>query len=87
MAELVYALCFLLSVLCAVLLFKKYYSSNAKLLLWTGISFSLIATNNIILFLDLVIFPEVDFNGGLLRVLSGTIGGCILLYGLIWEAT
>ena len=85
MAEIVYALCFLLSVLCSVLLLRKYFSSKANLLLWTGIAFSLIAINNFILFLDLVIFPEVDFGGNVLRIFAGAIGGCILLFGLIWE--
>jgi len=86
MAEIVYALCFFLSVLCAFLLFRKYLSSKLSLLLWTGLSFFFIAINNLILFVDLVIYPELDFSGGLLRVLSGAIGGCIRLLGLIWEA-
>ena len=86
MAEIVYALCFLLSVLCAILLFRKYRTSNARLLLFTGIAFGFIALNNIILFLDLVIFPDTEFGGVLLRILSGAIGSSVLLYGLIWEA-
>lgn len=85
MAEIVYALCFFLSVLCAFLLFRKYRESKLSLLMWTGLSFLFIAVNNLILFVDLVIYPELDFSGGLLRVLSGAIGGCILLFGLIWE--
>lgn len=85
MAKIVYILCFLLSVACAALLFRKYYASKSNLLFWTGISFVLISLNNLILFVDLVIFPEIDFGGGLFRVLSGAIGGCVLLFGLIWE--
>lgn len=86
MAEIVYVLCFILSVLCSILLFRKYRKSRINLLLYTGIAFTLIAINNSILFLDLVIFPESDFGGALLRVLSGAIGSSILLFGLIWEA-
>jgi hypothetical protein len=57
------------------------------LLLWTGVAFTFIAINNLILFVDMVIFPNLDFSGGFFRVLSGTIGGCVLLFGLIWETT
>lgn len=85
MAEIVYLLSFLLSVLCAVLLFRKYKSTKSNLLFWTGISFLLISLNNLILFVDLVILAEVDFGGNILRVLSGAMGGCVLLFGLIWE--
>lgn len=87
MAEIVYGLCFFLSVVCSILLFRKYRKSRSKLLLWTGSSFTLIAFNNLVLFVDLVVFPQVEFGGGLLRVMSGAIGGCVLLFGLIWETT
>ncbi len=85
MAKIVYALCFLLSASCAGLLFRKYFASKSRLLFWTGLSFLMLSLNNLILFVDLVILPEVDFGGDLLRVLTGAIGGCILLFGLIWE--
>ncbi len=85
MAKVVYVLCFLLSASCAGLLFRKYFTSKSKLLFWTGISFLMLSLNNLILFVDLVIFPDIDFGGDLLRVLTGAIGGSILLFGLIWE--
>lgn len=87
MAEIVYSLCFLLSVLCSFMLFRKYKKSRINLLLYTGVAFALIAINNIILFLDLVVFPDAEFNGALLRIVSGALGSTVLLFGLIWEAT
>lgn len=85
MPEVVYALCALLSVSCAVFLFRGFKSSRVRLLFWGSLAFSMIALNNLILFADLVVFPEIDFGGGVLRNLAGAIGAALLLFGLIWE--
>ncbi|MGZ5279861.1 MAG: DUF5985 family protein [Pseudobdellovibrionaceae bacterium] len=87
MAEVVYALCALFSVVCASLLFRGYQSQKARLLLWSSLAFAMLALNNIVLFVDLVIYPEMDFNGPLVRSAAGAIGGVLLLFGLIWEGT
>lgn len=87
MAEIVYALCALLATLCAFRLFQAYRRHRANLLLWSSVSFMLMALNNIILFFDLVVLPEADFGGSVLRVSLGAASGVVLLYGLIWEGT
>lgn len=87
MAEIVYALCAIFSITCAGLLFRGYHTTRAKLLLWSSLAFAMVALNNLILFVDLVVFPQIDFGGGLLRSTTGALGGCLLLYGLIWEST
>ena len=87
MSEVVYALCALMSVSCAVFLFRGYRSNRTRLLLWSSLAFAFLALNNLVLFFDLVIFPDVDFGGGIVRSLTGAIGGSLLLFGFIWEGT
>lgn len=87
MAEIVFALCALLSVACAALLFRSYLKGRSQLLLWSSLCFSLLALNNVVLFVDMIIFPTLDFGGSIIRVSSGAIAGALLLYGLIWEMT
>jgi hypothetical protein len=85
MAEIVYMLCGLFSFICAWLLFRSYRKAPSHLLFWSGLSFGLMALNNIILFVDLVIFPQVEFSGALIRTICSALAGIVLLFGLIWE--
>lgn len=87
MAETVYLLCALMSVACAFMLLRGHFASRSQLLLWSGLCFGFLAMNNIVLVVDLVILPELDFHGGLWRSLLGAIAGSLLLFGLIWELT
>lgn len=87
MAELVYCLCALMSIACAFLLARGYKNTRSQLLLWSSLCFGFLALNNSILFIDLVIFPELEFNGMLWRNLMSAIAGSLLLFGLIWELT
>ncbi len=87
MAEIVYALCAFMSIMCAGLLFRAYRRSPSHLLLWGSLCFGILAMNNVILFVDVIILPEVEFNGGLWRSLTGAVAGSLLLFGLIWEMT
>lgn len=83
MATIVYALCGLTSVTCAILLFRGYRQSGARLLLWAALCFAGLALNNVLLFVDLGLVPEVDLS--IWRSLP-TLGGLLLLiYGLVWE--
>jgi hypothetical protein len=84
MASVVYALCALTSVLCAVLLLRAYRASRARLLLWSSLSFIGLACNNLLLFIDLVVFPTVDLL--LYRSLMASISVMVLLLGLIWDS-
>lgn len=83
MATLVYALCALTSLTCAVLLFRGYRASQVRLLLWASLCFAGLALNNVLLFVDLGLVPEVDLS--VWRSIP-TLGGLLLLiYGLVWE--
>lgn len=68
----------------ALLLWRGYKGSGAKLLLWSSLCFFGLAANNLVLFLDLLIFPNYDLYG--LRLALGLGSVLLLLYGLILES-
>jgi hypothetical protein len=83
MATLVYVLCALTSAVCAVLLLRSYARSRVRLLLWVGLCFVGLALNNVLLFIDVRITPDVDLS--LWRTLPALAGLLVLIYGLVWE--
>ncbi len=87
MAELTYLLCAATSVLCAVLLLRGYLRTRTRLLMWSTLCFIGLALNNILLFLDLVVFPGPDIDLRLERSGSALISLALLVIGLIWEAS
>jgi len=84
MASVVYALCALTSGICAALLWRSYRASRARLLLWSSLAFVGLACNNLLLFVDLVLVPEVDLL--LYRSLTSAVSVMVLLLGLIWDS-
>lgn len=84
MAEFVYALCALTSLLCAILLIRSYRTTRTRLLLWSSCCFVGLAVNNALLFVDLILFPSVSLE--LWRSLIALAAMTLLLVGLIWEA-
>ncbi|MDI1432003.1 DUF5985 family protein [Polyangium sorediatum] len=85
MAETVYALCLLASLVCAALLLKNYRHTRLRLILWTGLCFSAMALNNLLLLTDLLIGPLADLS--IPRVATAVIAVGLLLYGMITEVT
>ena len=83
MATLVYALCALTSLACAVLLLRGYARNRVRLLLWAGLCFAGLALNNTILLVDLRVVPTIDLS--VWRTIPALAGIVILLYGLVWE--
>lgn len=83
MAEAVYILCALTSLVCAVLLLRAWRRSRLRLLLWSALCFGGLVLNNIALLLDLIVFPNVDFS--LVRSLTALVSVAVLLFGLVWE--
>ena len=84
MAEIVYLLCAVLSLLCAVLLVRGWRRTRSRLLMWSALCFVFFTANNVLLYADRVVFP--DLNLALLRAATGAAGVAILLFGLIWDA-
>lgn len=83
MAEAVYILCGVTSILCALLLLRGYRASRTRLLFWAGLCFIGLALDNVILFVDIVLLPNMDLFWW--RTLAALAGMLVLLYGLIWE--
>ncbi|MEW6157369.1 MAG: DUF5985 family protein [Verrucomicrobiota bacterium] len=83
MAETVYILCAATSFVCAVLLLKRYKQTGLRLLQWSGACFIWLAMANVLLFVDLVMLPDINLL--FVRTLTTLIGLMFLLYGLIWE--
>ncbi|ADO75325.1 DUF5985 family protein [Stigmatella aurantiaca] len=84
MVEAVYILCGLTSLACTVLLLRGYRRTRTRLLLWSGLCFVALAVSNVILFVDLVLFPGRDLS--VWRSASALVGIGTLLYGLIWDS-
>lgn len=84
LGNLVYILCAATSALCAILLFRGYRRSRARLLLWSAACFIGLALNNVLLIVDLRVGPAVDLS--IWRMIPALAGASALLYALIWEA-
>jgi hypothetical protein len=82
-ASLIYLLCLLTSFLCAVLLIRSYRRTRTRLLLWSAACFALLSVNNLLMVLDILIFPDIDL--GLARSLCTLAAAGTMIYGFIWE--
>ena len=74
----------LTSIACTIFLLRAYTANGLRLLLWSGLCFVFLSINNVLLFLDVVVYPDVDLRP--YRLLSALVGLAFLLYGFIWEA-
>jgi hypothetical protein len=84
MAALIYGLCAMTSMLCAWLLLQAWRRTGYKLLLWSGICFTALTVNNLLLIADKLIFLNVDMTIWRLATSLGAV--LVLLYGLIWDS-
>lgn len=82
----VYILCFLTSTACAWLLGRSYSRSSVRLLLWSSICFAFLAANNLVLVLDLVVWPTAEVDLRLPRLLLSLAAAVSLIWGFIWDA-
>lgn len=83
MAQVAYALGVLTSILCAFLLIRSFRAQRTALLLWCSLCFVGLALNNVLLFADLFIVPDIDLEA--VRNLTAMVSLCLMLIGLIWE--
>ena len=84
MLGLVYLLCAATCLLCAILLFRGYARTGVRLLFWSGLCFTGLMIDNIMLYVDIVVVPDVSLV--IWRKVPGLIALLLLLYGLIWES-
>jgi len=80
---LVYSLCFLTSAACAALLGRTFLRSRARMLFWSAACFTLLAAVNLLVVLDLVIYPTVDYRAPRLWLSLAAVA--VLLFGFIWD--
>jgi hypothetical protein len=84
LAETTYLLCAATALLCVVLLLRGFVRTGVRLLLWSGICFMALSLENALLFLDLVVVPDLDLQ--IWRNAVALIGLLCLLFGLIWDS-
>jgi hypothetical protein len=80
----VYILGTLTSTLCALLLWGGYRRGKKRLLFWSSLCFAGFTVTNLLVFVDLVIFPETNLY--VFRLFSTAVSLALILYGLIWES-
>ena len=82
-AELTYVLCAATALACAVLLWRAYRRTRMRLLFWSGICFIALTVENMVLFVDMIVIPAMDFSP--MRNMIALFGVLMLLIGLIWN--
>jgi Family of unknown function (DUF5985) len=80
----VYLLCAATCLLCAVMLFRGYRRSGVRLLFWSCLCFTGLMVDNIMLYVDEIIVPDIDLV--IWRKIPGLIAIMLLLFGLVWES-
>jgi hypothetical protein len=83
MVLLIYALCALTALACAVLLLLGAHRTGSRMLFWSGLCFAGLTLTNLLVIIDHYLFREVDL--GPLRLGSALLAVSLLLYGLIFE--
>lgn len=84
MPTIVYTLCFLTSVGCALLLVQGYRRSQARMLLWSAFSFVLLAASNLLVMIDLAVLQDTT-SLQLPRLILSFGAVAVLLFGFIWD--
>ena len=83
MAMLIYALCALTALACAILLLSGARRSGSRMLLWSGLCFAGLALTNGLIVVDTLTGDAIDLVMVRLIVSLGAI--MLLLYGLVFE--
>lgn len=82
---LVYLLCTATALGSAVLLLRGGLSGGGRLLIWASLCFFAMALNNVLLYANFVLLPNVDIT--LAARLLTMVGIVLLNIGLIWHTT
>lgn len=83
LGAIIYGLCTATATCCAGLLARAFVASRARLLLWGSICFSLLAINNLVLVLDLMLLSSINLF--IVRNLSALLAVSAMLYGLVCD--
>jgi hypothetical protein len=79
----VYTLCFAASSACAFLLARNYARTGARLLLWSALCFVLLAGNNLVVMIDMLVLQ--DWNLRIARLVFSAAAVAVLLFGFVWD--
>ena len=66
------------------MLLRRYATQRVRLLLWSGLCFLGLMIENVMLYTDVVLVPEIDLS--LWRKVPGLLAIAVLLFGLIWDS-
>jgi hypothetical protein len=83
MVIIVYVLCAATALACSILLLRGFLKNRARLLLWSGLCFAFLALDNVFLFFDQIVVPDV--NLAVWRSPTALLGISLLLFGLVWD--
>ena len=83
MAELVYVLCAVTCLACALLLGRGYRRSGNRLLAWSTLCFAGLFLNNVLTVIDLIFVPDTDLRW--LRSLVAFASTGVMAIGLIGD--
>ena len=73
------------SLVAAALLARGYVRSRARLLLWSAVCFAWLTVNNVVLFVDLVVYPtQIDLS--IVRAATALVAVLALVVGLVWSS-
>jgi hypothetical protein len=70
--------------LCAVLLLRAYLNVRQRLLLWSGLCFAGLTLSNLLIFVDLMVVPDINLYS--IRLGVAAVSMLLLVYGLIFES-
>ena len=79
----IYILGSLVCLMTGILLLRGFLRGRQRLLLWSGLCFLGLAVSNCLVFVDRIVFPNIDLYP--LRLISAAIAMMVMLMGLIWE--
>jgi hypothetical protein len=83
MAEIVYGLCAVTSLVCAVMLIRQFRRRPVRLLLWSSLCFAGLAVNNVLLFVDFMVGAQYDLSTWRTGIGLGAM--IVLVIGLVGE--
>ncbi|MET4291890.1 hypothetical protein ACVW1A_008265 [Bradyrhizobium sp. LB1.3] len=84
MAAVIYTLCAITSGFCTWLLVRAYIGNRSRLLLWSAVCFAGLTLENVALWIDKIVFPQIDLSA--VRLSIGLFAMAVLLIGMVWEA-
>lgn len=83
MDKVIYSLCAMTALTCAVLLLRTYRRTGFRLLLWSAMCFVGLTANNVLLVLDRLVLTGIDLTTW--RLALGLLASLLLVTGLILE--